>query len=109
MQEKQYEVEVYEKCRHGKYGKQHYFGWVLSSDKKENAISFALDILAGMTPNEVRKESDGRFYICGVCGLHTFIPTEDGGYKYASLDLDKPFGYEEVERRFSVKARLFRG
>lgn len=109
MKERQYEVEIYEKTSHGHFGKQHYFGWVLSSDKKENAISFALDILAGMTPNEVRKESDGRFYICNVCGLHTFVPSEDGKFKYVKLDLDKPFGYEEAERRFTVKARLFKG
>lgn len=109
MKEKQYEVEIYEKYSHGHWGKQHYFSWVLSSDKIANAESFAIDILAGMTPNEVRKESDGRFYICNVCGLHTVKKQEGGSYKYAKLDLDEPFGYEEVERRFTVKARVFRG
>lgn len=106
MKEKQYEVEIYEKHSHGHWGKQHYFGWVLSSDKVANAESFALDILAGMTPNEVVKESDGRFILCG---LHTMKKQEDGSYKYAKLDLDEPFGYEEVQERFTVKARVFRG
>lgn len=109
MKEKQYEVEVYESTSHGHYGKQHYFGWVLSSDKVENAKSFALDILAGMTPNEIRKESDGRFYICNVCGLHSWVPTGDGHFKYVKLDLDKPIGYEEAKKRFTIKARVFRG
>ena len=109
MKEKQYEIEVYSNASHGCWGKQHYFGLVLSSNTVANAESFALDILAGMTPNEVKKESEGRFYICEVCGLHSWVPTEDGGLKRVKLDLDKPFGYEEAEKRFTVKARVFRG
>lgn len=107
MKEKQYEVEIYAKYGNGRYGKRHYFGWVLSSDKIANAESFALELLAGMTPNEIHKESDGRFII--NCGLHTFVPTEDGKYKYVLLDHNEPIGYEEAEKRFTVKARVFRG
>lgn len=108
MKEKQYEVEVYEKYSHGCWGKQHYFGWVLSSDKIANAESFALEILAGMTPNEICKESDGRLKYDPFI-WHTFEPTEDGKYRYVVLDPDKPIGYEMAEKRFTVKARVFRG
>ena len=107
MKEKQYEVEVYEKHSHGCYGKMHYFGWVLSSNNKANAESFALDILAGMTPNEISKESDGK--LSTSYGWHTFVPMGDGKCRYVELDLDKPSGYEEAEKRFTVKANIFRG
>ena len=107
MKERQYEVEVYGSCNHGCWGKMHYFGWILSSDKKANAESFALEILAGMTPNEIHKESDGKFII--NCGLHRMIPIGDGKYKSKQIDKDEPLGYEEAERRFTVKARLLRG
>jgi hypothetical protein len=106
MKERQYEVEVYEKHSHGCWGKVHYFGWILSSDKRENAESFALEILAGMTPNDIHKESDGKFNI--KC-LDTMIPNVDGTYKWMWLPLDTPIGYEEAEKRFSTKARLLRG
>ena len=106
--EKQYEVEVYEAHSHGCWGKQHYFGWVLSSDKVANAESFALDILAGMTPNELCKEADGRLtrdpYL-----WHAWEPLEDGTWRYVTLDMDKPIGYEEAAKRFTVKARVLRG
>lgn len=110
MRMKQYEVEVYEKHSHGVWGKQHYFGMVLSSNNIANAESFALDILAGMTPNEVRERSDGRFFICSISGLRSWVPVGDGvHHKCVRLDLDKPFGYEEAEKRFTVKARVFKG
>lgn len=108
MKERQYEVEVYEGYSHGCWGKQHYFGWILSSDKKANAESFALDILAGMTPNELMKESDGKVRV-DVCGWYGYVPTGDGTYRYVKLDNNKPIGYKEAERRFTVKARLLRG
>jgi hypothetical protein len=108
MKERQYEVEVYERYSHGCYGKQHYFGWILSSDKKANAESFALEILGRMTPNELHKESDGKLRT-DVYGWHKFVPTQDGKYKYVILDNDEPIGYEEAEKRFTVKARLFKG
>lgn len=107
MKAKQYEVEVYESYSHGCYGKTHYFGWILSADKKEGAEAFALEILAGMTPNEIHKESDGKFII--NCGLYRYIPVGDGKHRSVLIGKDEPLGYEEAERRFTVKARLFRG
>jgi hypothetical protein len=108
MKEKQYEVEIYASDSHGCWGKQHYFGWVISSDKIANAESFALDILAGMTPNEINKEADGKFFH-GITKLYGFVPNGDGTFRYVPLDNDKPIGYKEAERRFTVKARVFRG
>ena len=108
MKEKQYEVEIYEANNHGCWGKQHYFGWVLSSDKIANAESFALDILAGMTPNELCKESDGRLP-CDTYIWHTWEPLGDGKHRYVVMDMDTPIGYEEAAKRFTVKARVFRG
>lgn len=98
---------MYGAYSHGRYGKTHYFGWILSADKKENAEAFALEILAGMTPNEIYKESDEKFFI--DCGLYKYVHTGDGIYKSVAIEKDKPLGYEEVERRFTVKARLLRG
>jgi hypothetical protein len=108
MKEKQYELEIYNYYSNGRYGKQHYFGWVLSSNNRANAESFALDILAGMTPNEINKEADGKF-ILGSTHLHKFVPNGDGTFRYVELDNDEPIGYEEAERRFTVKARVLRG
>ena len=108
MKERQYEVEVYERYSHGCYGKQHYFGWILSSDKKANAESFAFEILAGMTPNELMKESDGKIRV-DICGWHTWESLGNGKVRYVKLDNDKPIGYEDAEKRFTVKARLFKG
>ncbi len=106
MKERQYEVEVYEKHSHGCWGKQHYFGWVLSSDKKENAISFAYDILAGMTPSEIVKEANGKAI---TPSWHTWERQEDGTLRYKKLDSNNPVGYEFAEDHFTVKARLFKG
>lgn len=107
MKERQYEVEVYERYSHGCWGKTHYFGWILSSDKKANAESFTLEILAGMTPNEIHKESDGKFN--ASFGLFRYVPIGDGKYRSKLIDKNEPLGYEEAERRFTVKARLLRG
>lgn len=107
MKEKQYEVEIYEKHSHGHYGKTHYFGWVLSSDKRENAETFALEILAGMTPDEIKKESDGRFITS--CGLHRWEALGNGKVRYIPIPNDQPVGYEFAESAFTVKARVFRG
>lgn len=109
MKERQYEVEVYEKYSHGCWGKRHYFGWILSSDKKENAESFALDIIAGMSPNELVKEADGKMVPPGVCGWHTWEDLGNGKRRWVKLDNDKPVGYEFAEGNFTVKARLFKG
>lgn len=108
MKEKQYEVEIYEKTSHGCWGKQHFFCWILSSNNKANAESFALDILAGMTPEEISRESDGKC-IYDFTGWWGFVPNGDGTSKYVKLDPDKAIGYEEAERRFTAKARVFRG
>lgn len=108
MKEKQYEVEIHEKHSHGHWGKEHYFGWVLSSDKVANAESFALDILAGMTPRELHNESEGKIRLEPYV-WHTFVPLGNGYSKYVELDYDKPIGYEEAESRFTIKARVFRG
>ncbi len=107
MKEKQYEVEVYEKHSHGKWGKMHYFGWVLSSDTIANAESFALDILAGMTPLEIAKEADGKNL--GIEYWHTFERQENGTLRYVKVDPNKPLGYEGAESHFTVKARVFKG
>ncbi len=109
MKERQYEVEVYERYSHGCYGKVHYFGWILSADKKENAESFALDIIAGMTPNELVQEANGRMVPPGVSGWHIWEKQENGKMKYIQLDNNKPVGYNYAENNFTVKARLFKG
>ena len=49
---KNYEVDVYERYSHGKYGKEHYMGWRLSDTSAKNAAAFGYEILAGMTYRE---------------------------------------------------------
>ena len=49
---KQYEVEVMGKYSHGCYGKEHYFGMVVSTESCKQAEMFADDILYEMTYEE---------------------------------------------------------
>ena len=107
MKEKQYEVEIYSSYQNGRYGKTHYFGWILSATNKANAESFALDILAGMTPNEIMNESDGK---CGQWfGWYNLVPIGNGVYRHVTINNDAPIGYEFAERRFTIKSRVFKG
>lgn len=95
MKTKQYAVEVLEKRSHGRYGKDVFQVWCLSETSKERVVEFGYEILAGMTYKEIIKDfaeehnHDIRFMIPFGC------------------DNDKPIGYENAKRYFSVKAYLY--
>lgn len=103
MKMRDYEVEIYERHSHGHFGKQHYLGWILNDSSVENVKSFAAEILAGMTYREVFK--DCPYLIPG----YRFVSIGDGKYRCEKIDADDKIGYEQVEKLFTIKARLFRG
>lgn len=109
---KQYEVEVMGRYSHGRYGKERYFGLVLSAENCEAAKSFAEDIVYGMTYQEFfdrcmndayKKEGIQKSF------MNRWIWIEDGGkertiFERKELD-DKISQYQE----FTFKARVFKG
>lgn len=51
--EKQYAIEVLEAHRHGKYGKQFYFGMYIPGFNKKDAEAVGIETLAEMTFKEI--------------------------------------------------------
>ena len=94
MKTKQYGVEVLEKRSHGIHGKDTYQVWCLSETSKERAVEFGYEILAGMTFREILKEYCEEH----KCDVEMMIPF---GYD------NKPLGYENAKRFFSVRAYLY--
>ena len=97
MKTKQYAVEVLSKRSHGKYGKDTFQVWCLSETSKERAIEFGYEILAGMTYHEILKP------YCEETKTDIRMITPFG------YDNEKPIGYEDSKRFFTVKAYLYKG
>lgn len=95
MKTKQYAVEVLEKTSHGKYGKDTFQVWCLSETSKARAVEFGYEILAGMTYREIIKDYCEEH----KCDIRFMIPF--------CCESDKPIGYENAKRFFTVKAYLY--
>ena len=109
---KQYEVEVMGRYSHGCYGKEHYFGMVVSVESCKQAEMFADDLLYEMTYEEFFERCINHF-------KHPYareqfmteekmIPLQTGGYKFQVIkhELSDRIG---DAHKFTFKARVFRG
>lgn len=110
---KNYEVEVMGKYAHGCYGKEHYFGLVLSAENCKAAETFAEDILFDMTYQEFfercvndnyRKEIVQDSFMDGW----EWTTADDGKQicKHYHRSLDDKIGNDH---KFTIKARVFKG
>ena len=79
---------------------------VLAADSKAKVEDFAFDVLAGMTPNEINEEAQGKFL--SSTGLYKSEQIDKNLYMRVKMDLNVPIGYEEAVERFSVKASIIR-
>ena len=110
---KQYEVEIMGKYSHGRYGKERYFGMILSADSCKNAESFAEDIIFEMTFEEFFERCNQEYsdlakkqFMC----FKTFVLIGNNELKYMEKQYSlKDKIAERVEDKFSFKARVFRG
>ena len=89
---KNYAVDVLEKYSHGIYGKEKFTSWRLSETSKQRACSFAAEIIAGMTWQEILSEARPDEY------LQMYVP--------AGCKLDELIGHENAEKYFSYRAVL---
>ena len=101
---KQYEIEIYGSQFHGHFGKRHFkhLNMILSHDTIAKVKDFALDIIAGFTYKEVYGENP-------ISYGGEFVPIGNGKEKYVAHTADEQIGYENAERDFTIKARVFRG
>jgi hypothetical protein len=111
---KQYEVEIKERYSHGCYGKQTYFGLVLSADSCKNAETFAEDIIYDMTYQEFfdRCISDNyRKSIVQTQFMNVQIWTRDESGRYIIPTYYKRELTDKIknDRKFTFKARVFKG
>lgn len=88
---KDYAVEIYSRYSSGRYGKDHYCGWVLNDISIDNVKSFALEIIAGMTYREFTEQA--MTTLCMPFGVSE----------------DDKIGYEKAEELFTIKASVFKG
>lgn len=96
---KNYEIEIYESGLHGRNKANKIFSWNLNADSISQVKSFALEILAGMTFVEVYGD---------IPILYGFerIPNDNGTFKLRKYQADEILGYENAEKRFTIKARV---
>ena len=99
---KNYEVEVYESGLHGQYKASKKFTWILSSNTIQQVKDFAFEILAGMTFEEVYSDNTILY------GFEE-IRLDDGKIKLRKYQAKETLGYELAERRFTIKARVYKG
>jgi len=107
---KKYKITITSKASHGRYGKTKLTTWVLEEKNKEYACSFALEILAGMTWNEFEEDVE-------AAGNNVYkfwhslqeVKVDETHYKYVPYDVNKIIGYEEAEKKFTIKAEVFKG
>lgn len=111
---KQYEVEVMGSKSHGIYGKERYFGLVLSSDSCKSAETFAEDIIYDMTYQEFfdRCISDNyRKSIVQTQFMNVQIWARDENGKYLTSTHYKRELTDKIgnDHEFTFKARVFKG
>lgn len=99
---KTYEVEIYESGKHGSYKSQKMFTWILSHNTIACVKDFAIEILAGMTYEEVFGKNTARY------GAER-IPNGNGTHRLRTYDAKEKLGFEAAEKRFTIKARVFKG
>lgn len=104
MKNKDYDVVVMGKVSHGRYGKDKYQHWCLSSNNKQNAIGFAYEILAGMSIEEICVDCQDRIELFS----HTFKKQEDGKSRYVEVDPSKPIGISLAYQWFSISASVLK-
>lgn len=109
---KQYEVEVMGKYFHGRYGKEHYFGMVLSCDSCKSAESFAEELVSVMTYEEFFDRCVNSFKSDlaknQFMNIEKWTKLEDGKLKvsfYQRCLTDKI----QDDHSFTFKARVFKG
>lgn len=93
--EKQYAVEILEKMQHGRWGKDFYFGMYVPGFSKKDAEEVALEMVAGMTFNEIKTATVDKmkgFWNC--C------------YDMYKKDHNKPVGFEFAEKYFTYRAYI---
>ncbi len=109
---KDYEVEVMGLYSHGQYGKEHYFGMVLSAENCKKAESFADELLYDMTYQEFFERCFNHFRSEFAkeqfMTVEVWTRTDNGKLKihfYKRNLTDKI----NDDHRFTFKARVFRG
>lgn len=112
---KDYEVEVMGRYAHGCYGKEHYFGMVLSAENCKAAETFADDLVYDMTYQEFFERCVNHFHgehsefvreqFMNVCVWTTHA---DGKMtcKYYQRSLTDKI---KDDHKFTFKARVFKG
>jgi hypothetical protein len=110
---KNYEVEIKERYSHGCYGKETFFGLILSADSCKEAETFAEDILYDMTYQEFFERCHDKRFPTECCKrqymfVERRIRNEDGtfSYKYEQKNLTDKLGSDHT---FTIKARIFKG
>lgn len=93
--EKCYAVEVLSKMKHGKYGRNFYFGMYVGGFNKQHAEWGAFDILSTYSVNELQQYT---------------VDAEKDYWRIINVeDRDAPIGYEMAERLFACKAYVEEG
>ena len=105
---KRYEVKVLEGTFHGRK-KEAYTAWLLEAKNKEVACSFALEILAGMTWNELEDEAELNGSKAYKFWHNSCIVEVGETFKVAHFDRNAIINYEDAENLFTIKAEVFKG
>lgn len=111
---KQYEVEVKNWYSNGCYGKELYFGLILSAENCKSAETFAEDVLYDMTYQEFfdRCNSDNyRKQIVQNQFMNVQIWTRDENGKYLTSTRYQRELTDKIgnDKEFTFKARVFKG
>ena len=105
---KRYEVKVLEGTFHGRK-KEVYTAWLLEAKNKEVACSFALEILAGMTWNELEDETELNGSKAFKFWHNTRVVKVGETFKVVPFDRNAIINYEDAENLFTIKAEDFKG
>ena len=91
--ERQYGVAVYPRGSRGSVSDKMIQHWALSSTSLERCKDFAIDILAGMSLNEIFDDM-----LTGSSKKDRYITLIQNKY---GITLDEPIGYDVAEKEFS--------